>query len=101
MKAEANNLFGDSNIHYLGQEKSNSLRGSTEILNIHYLGQIQNLGQNISKNIELNSCGFIRDNKKGPLNKCAKFHENALSQRYNLQVENCSSVTCHCEDWLT
>ena len=46
MKAEAKNLFGDSNIHYLGQEKSNSLRGLTEVVNIHYLGQIQNLGQN-------------------------------------------------------
>ena len=46
MKAEAKNLFGDSNIHYLGQEKSNSLRGSTEVVNIHNLGQIQNLGQN-------------------------------------------------------
>ena len=39
-------MFGDSNIHYLGQEKSNSLHGSTEVVNIHYLGQIQNLGQN-------------------------------------------------------
>ena len=46
MKAEAKNLFGDSTIHYLGQQKSNSLRGSTEVVNIHYLGQIQNLGQN-------------------------------------------------------
>ena len=48
MKAEAKNLFGDSNIYYLGQEKSNSLRGSTEVVNIHYLGQTQNLGQNSS-----------------------------------------------------
>ena len=46
VNAEAKNLFGDSTIHYLGQEKSNSLRGSTEVVNIHYLGQIQNLGQN-------------------------------------------------------
>ena len=38
-------LFG-SKIHHLGQEKSNSLRGSTKVVNIHYLGQIQNLGQN-------------------------------------------------------
>ena len=33
-------------IHYLGQEKSNSLHGSTQVVNIHYLGQIRNLGQN-------------------------------------------------------
>ena len=38
-------LFG-SKIHYLGQEKSNSLHGSTQVVNIHYLGQIHNLGQN-------------------------------------------------------
>ena len=37
-----------SKIHYLGQEKSNSLHGSTQVVNIHYLGQIHNLGQNIS-----------------------------------------------------
>ena len=36
-----------SKIHYLGQEKSNSLHGSTQVVNIHYLGQIHNLGQNI------------------------------------------------------
>ena len=35
-----------SKTHHLSQEKSNSLRGSTEVVNIHYLGQIQNLGQN-------------------------------------------------------
>ena len=35
-----------SKIHHLGQEKLNSLRGSTEVVNIHYLGHIQNLGQN-------------------------------------------------------
>ena len=35
-----------SKIHYLGQEKSNSLHGSTQVVNIHYLGQIRNLGQN-------------------------------------------------------
>ena len=40
-----------SKIHHLGQEKSNSLRGSTEVVNIHYLGQIQNLGQNNSLSI--------------------------------------------------
>ena len=41
-----------SKIHYLGQEKSNSLHGSTQVGNIHYLGQIHNLGQNrtIEKN---------------------------------------------------
>ena len=39
-----------SKIHYLGQEKSNSLHGSTQVANIHYLGQINNLGQN--RNIE-------------------------------------------------
>ena len=37
-----------SKIHYLGQEKSNSLHGSTQVVNIHYLGQIHNLGQSIS-----------------------------------------------------
>ena len=37
-----------SKIHYLGQEKSNSLHGSTQVVNIHYLGQIHNLGQNNS-----------------------------------------------------
>ena len=37
-----------SKIHYVGQEKSNSLHGSTQVVNIHYLGQIHNLGQNIS-----------------------------------------------------
>ena len=46
MKAQAQSLFGDSNVHYLGQEKSNSLHGSTQVVNIHYLGQIHNLGQN-------------------------------------------------------
>ena len=35
-----------SKIHHLGQEKSNSLHGSTKVVNIHYLGQIQNLGRN-------------------------------------------------------
>ena len=35
-----------SKIHYLGQEKSNSLHGSTQVVNIHYLGQIHNLGRN-------------------------------------------------------
>ena len=35
-----------SKIHYLGQGKSNSLHGSTQVVNIHYLGQIHNLGQN-------------------------------------------------------
>ena len=37
-----------SKIRYFGQEKSNSLHGSTQVVNIHYLGQIHNLGQNIS-----------------------------------------------------
>ena len=37
-----------SKIHYLGQGKSNSLDGSTQVVNIHYLGQIHNLGQNSS-----------------------------------------------------
>ena len=37
-----------SKIHYLGQEKSNSLDGSTQVVNIHYLSQIHNLGQNKS-----------------------------------------------------
>ena len=37
-----------SKIHYLGQEKSNSLDGSTQVVNIHYLGQIHNLGQSTS-----------------------------------------------------
>ena len=36
-----------SKIHYLGQEKPNSLHGSTQVVNIHYLGQIHNLGQNM------------------------------------------------------
>ena len=36
-----------SKIHYLGQEKSNSLLRSTQVVNIHYLGQIHNLGQNM------------------------------------------------------
>ena len=36
-----------SKIHYLGKEKSNSLHGSTQVVNVHYLGQIHNLGQNI------------------------------------------------------
>ena len=27
-----------------------------------------------TKNIQANLCGFIRDNKQGPLNKCANFH---------------------------
>ena len=35
-----------SKIHYLGQEKSNSLHGSTQVVNIHYLGQIHDLGRN-------------------------------------------------------
>ena len=46
MKAQVQSLFGDSNVHCLGQEKSNSLHGSTQVVNIHYLGQIHNLGQN-------------------------------------------------------
>ena len=36
----------------------------------------QTLDDGISKNIPGNPCGFIRGNKKGPLNKCAKFHWN-------------------------
>ena len=40
-----------SKIHYLGQEKSNSLHGSTQVVNIHYLGQIHNLGQNRSASL--------------------------------------------------
>ena len=36
-----------SKIHHLGQEKSNSLPRSTQAVNIHYLDQIHNLGQNI------------------------------------------------------
>ena len=40
-----------SKIHYLGQEKSNSLHGSTQVVNIHYLGQIHNLGQNKTKHL--------------------------------------------------
>ena len=35
-----------SKIHHLGEEKSNSLHGSTQVVNIHYLGQIHNLDQN-------------------------------------------------------
>ena len=35
---------------------------------------LQNLDYRISKNIQANPCGFIRDNKQGPLNKYAKFH---------------------------
>ena len=38
-----------SKIHYLGQEKSISLHGSTQVVNIHYLGQIHNLGKNNHK----------------------------------------------------
>ena len=38
-----------------------------------------NLDYRISKIIKANSCGFICDNKKGPLNKCAKFHWNTVS----------------------
>ena len=37
MKAEPQNFFGDSNVHYLAQEKSNSLHGSTQVMNIHYV----------------------------------------------------------------
>ena len=48
MKAQAQSLFGDSNAHFLGQEKSNALHGSNQVLNIHYLGQINNLGQYMS-----------------------------------------------------
>ena len=43
-----------SKIHYLGQEKLNSSHGSTQVVNIHYLGQIHNLGQNISITITSN-----------------------------------------------
>ena len=43
-----------SKTHYLGQEKSNSLHGSTQVVNIHYLGQIHNLGQNMSTVLSLN-----------------------------------------------
>ena len=35
-------------LHYLSQEKSNSLHGSTQVVNIHHLGHIHNLGQNTS-----------------------------------------------------
>ena len=34
----------------------------------------QSLDYKLSKNVKANSCGFILHNKKGPLNKCAKFH---------------------------
>ena len=43
-----------SKIHYLGQEKSNSLHGSTQVVNIHYLGQIHNLGQNSTFKLKSN-----------------------------------------------
>ena len=48
-----------SKIHHLGQEKSNSLRGSTKVVNvnIHYLGQIQNLG---SEQYVLNFSSYSR-----------------------------------------
>ena len=42
-----------SKIHYLGQEKSNSLHGSTQVVNIHYLGQIHNLGQNMYQILQM------------------------------------------------
>ena len=35
-----------SKIHHLGQEKSNSLHGSTQVVNIHYLGQNSMIGEN-------------------------------------------------------
>ena len=33
----------------------------------------QTLNYSISKCVQVNPCGFIRDKKKGPLNQCAKF----------------------------
>ena len=45
-----------SKIHYFGQEKSNSLHGSTQVVNIHYLGQIHNLGQNIYIKVAQKTC---------------------------------------------
>ena len=36
-----------------------------------YFSTFQTLDYRISKNIPANPCEFIRDNKKGPLNKCA------------------------------
>ena len=48
-----------SKIHHLGQEKSNSLHGSTQVVNIHYLGQIHNLGQNITTMFILRALRFI------------------------------------------
>ena len=48
-----------SKIHYLGQEKSNSLHGSTQVVNIHYLGQIHNLGQNMCVKIFHFKCAYI------------------------------------------
>ena len=49
-----------SKIHYLGQEKSNSLHGSTQVVNIHKLGQIHNLGQNMDMSVS--KIIFVRTN---------------------------------------
>ena len=46
-----------SKIHYLGQEKSNSLHGSTQVVDIHYLGQIHNLGQNTTFHLTISKRG--------------------------------------------
>ena len=40
----------------------------------------QNLDYRISKNMQAKLCGFIRDNKKGPLKKCTKFHWDTWNQ---------------------
>ena len=49
-----------SKIHYLGQEKSNSSHGSTQVVNIHYLGQIHNLGQNNNTTYFTIQCHYAR-----------------------------------------
>ena len=38
------------------------------------------LDYRISKNVQANPCGFIPDNKKGPLNNRAKFQGNTWNQ---------------------
>ena len=43
----------------------------------------QTLDYRISKNVQANRCGFIRDNKKGPVNKCVSLKYMKLNGRGN------------------
>ena len=45
-----------------------------------FFSTFQTLDCSISKNVQTNPCGFIRESKEGLLNKCVKFYCNTMIQ---------------------